>query len=191
MVITRRLVLQSARAVWSCPRSYNVLSVGSRVKCGTEPPVIGNVEHDVLYIPVAREFPVVDAFYFVKSLTGNAVGVDAVADAGAGEHWTLVCVQVTRQSKHGTTYAANDFMSRMAQLFNGWAQLRDSLALEIIYAQHVDSKPITRWQRCKTSKQCTAIELQAALALRGRCEQYRVLLDKDICTALPSYGKRK
>ncbi|KAG8340810.1 putative retrotransposon hot spot protein 4 (RHS4) [Trypanosoma vivax] len=191
MVITRRLVLQSARAVWSCPRSYNVLSVGSRVKCGTEPPVIGNVEHDVLYIPVAREFPVVDAFYFVKSLTGNAVGVDAVADAGAGEHWTLVCVQVTRQSKHDTTYAVNDFMSRMAQLFNGWAQLRDSLALEMIYVQHVDSKPITRWQRCEKSKQCTLNERQAAFALWDKCEQYRVLLDKDICTALPSYGKRR
>ncbi|KAH8607668.1 putative retrotransposon hot spot protein 4 (RHS4) [Trypanosoma vivax] len=102
MVITRRLVLQSARAVGSFPRSYSVFSVGSRVKCGTQPPVMGNAEHDVLYIPVAREFPVVDAFYFVKSLTGNAVGVDVVADAGAGEHWTLVCVQVTRQSKHGT-----------------------------------------------------------------------------------------
>ncbi|CCD19458.1 putative retrotransposon hot spot protein 4 (RHS4) [Trypanosoma vivax] len=184
-------VLLSARAVGRCPSSYKVLDIGSRVKCGTQPPVMGNVEHDVLYIPVVREFPFVNAFYFVKSLTGSAVGVDVMADAGAGEHWTLVCVQVTKQSKHDTTYAVNDFMSRMAQLFSGWVELRDSLALEMIYAQHVDSKPITRWQRCKKSKQCTLGERQAAYALLGRCEQYRVLLDKDICAALPSYGKRR
>ncbi|KAH8615953.1 putative retrotransposon hot spot protein 4 (RHS4) [Trypanosoma vivax] len=184
-------VLLSARAVGRCPSSYKMLDIGSRVKCGTQPPVMGNVEHDVLYIPVAREFPVVDAFYFVKSLAGNAVGVDVMADAGAGEHWTLVCVQVTRQSKHGTsTYAVNDFMAKMAQLFNGWAQLRDSLALEMIYVQHVDSKPITRWQRCEKSKQCTLGERRAALALWGKCKQYQVLLDKDICTALLSYDKK-
>ncbi|CCD19154.1 putative retrotransposon hot spot protein 4 (RHS4) [Trypanosoma vivax] len=184
-------VLLSACAVGRCPRSYKMLDIGSRVKCGTQPPVMGNVEHDVLYIPVAREFPVVDAFYFVKSLAGNAVGVDVVADARGGERWALACVQVTRQSKHGTTtYAVNDFMANMAQLFNGWAQLRDSLALEMIYVQHVDSKPITRWQRCKKSKQCTLNERQAALALWRRCEQYQVLLDKDICAALSSYDKK-
>ncbi|KAH8603355.1 putative retrotransposon hot spot protein 4 (RHS4) [Trypanosoma vivax] len=166
MVMTRRLVLQSARAVGRYPSSYNVVGVGSRATCGTQPPVMGNLEHDVLYIPVARGFPVVDAFYFVKSLTGNAVGVDVVADAGAGEHWTLVRAQVKRQSEHGTsTYAVNDFMAKTVQLFNDLAKLRDSLTLEMIYVQHVGGKPIARWERCEKSKQCTLNEHQAALAL--------------------------
>ncbi|KAG8338772.1 hypothetical protein TRVL_10403 [Trypanosoma vivax] len=105
--------------------------------------MMADVEHDVLCIPEAREIHIIDAFYFVKALTGDAVGVNAVAVAGAGEQWAFVCVQVTRQSEHDTsTYAVNDFMSRMAQLFNGWAQLRDRLALETICMQHVDWKPI-------------------------------------------------
>ncbi|CCD21774.1 hypothetical protein, conserved in T. vivax [Trypanosoma vivax Y486] len=75
-------VLVSARAVGRCPRSYKMLDIRSRVKCGTQPPVMGNVEHDVLYIPVAREFPVVGAFYFAEVLAGSAVGVDVMLTRG-------------------------------------------------------------------------------------------------------------
>ncbi|PWU91566.1 putative retrotransposon hot spot (RHS) protein [Trypanosoma cruzi] len=90
------------------------------------------IEYRVLYKPVAQNFPLVDAFFFMES-----------------PQKTLVGLQITTASEHHTIPSTvNLFKVRMASYFNGWEEFSEGLSWEIIYIQHADSTPMTGWQRC-------------------------------------------
>ncbi|EAN86147.1 retrotransposon hot spot (RHS) protein, putative [Trypanosoma cruzi] len=91
-----------------------------------------NIEYRVLYKPVAQNFPLVDAFFFVDSNPKTLVGLRMTT---AGEH-------------HTTTSAVRQFKERMESYFNGWEEFSEGLSWNIIYIQHADSTPMIEWQRC-------------------------------------------
>ncbi|PWU87771.1 putative retrotransposon hot spot (RHS) protein [Trypanosoma cruzi] len=91
-----------------------------------------DVECGVLYVTEVENFPLVDAFFFVKSNPMTLVGLRMAA---AGEH-------------HTTTSTVRQFTEYLAAYFNGWEELSRQLSWEIIYVQHADSTPMNDWQGC-------------------------------------------
>ncbi|KAF8283788.1 putative retrotransposon hot spot (RHS) protein [Trypanosoma cruzi] len=91
-----------------------------------------NIEYQTLYKPVAQNFPLLDAFFFLKSNPKTLVGLRITT---AGEH-------------HTTTSTVRQFNERMAEYFNGWEEFSKGLSWEIIYIQHADSTPMEKRQRC-------------------------------------------
>ncbi|EAN83474.1 retrotransposon hot spot (RHS) protein, putative, partial [Trypanosoma cruzi] len=91
-----------------------------------------DVECGVLYIPEVENFPLVDAFFFVKLNPMTLVGLRM---ATAGGH-------------HTTASTARQFTEYLAEYFNGWDELSRKLSWEIIYVQHAESTPMNDWQRC-------------------------------------------
>ncbi|PWU97390.1 putative retrotransposon hot spot (RHS) protein [Trypanosoma cruzi] len=90
------------------------------------------IESRVLYKPVAQNFPLVDAFFFMESNPKTMVGL-----------------QITTASAHRTIPSTvNQFKEKMATYFNGWEEFSRDMSWEIIYIQHADSTPMTSWQRC-------------------------------------------
>ncbi|PWU88348.1 putative retrotransposon hot spot (RHS) protein [Trypanosoma cruzi] len=90
------------------------------------------IKYRVLYKPVAQNFPLLDAFFFMESPQKTLVGLQITT---AGEH-------------HTTTSTVRQFNERMAEYFNGWEELSRDMSWEIIYIQHADSTPMKGWQRC-------------------------------------------
>ncbi|PWV14650.1 putative retrotransposon hot spot (RHS) protein [Trypanosoma cruzi] len=91
-----------------------------------------DVECGVLYVTEVENFPLVDAFFFVKSNPMTLVGLRMAA---AGGH-------------HTTTSTVRQFTEYLAAYFNGWEELSRQLSWEIIYVQHADSTPMNDWQGC-------------------------------------------
>ncbi|KAF5215029.1 hypothetical protein ECC02_012321 [Trypanosoma cruzi] len=90
------------------------------------------IECRVLYKPEAKNFPLVDGFFFVDS-----------------PRKTLVGLQMTTASAHHTIPSTvRQFNERMAEYFNGWEEFSEGLSWDIIYIQHADSTPMNGWQRC-------------------------------------------
>ncbi|ESL09393.1 hypothetical protein TRSC58_02884 [Trypanosoma rangeli SC58] len=95
-------------------------------------PSVLNVEYGVLYVPESRNFPLVDAFFFVDA-----------------PRRTMVGVQVTTGAEHGTrTSTVMQFNNLLRSYFNGWETFAEGLLWEVIYVQHEDSTPIHAWQKC-------------------------------------------
>ncbi|RNF05851.1 retrotransposon hot spot (RHS) protein [Trypanosoma cruzi] len=91
-----------------------------------------NIEYQTLYKPVAKNFPLVDGFFFMES-----------------PQKTLVGLQITTASAHHTiTSTVRQFTECLASYFNGWEEFSEGLSWEIIYIQHADSTPMNGWQRC-------------------------------------------
>ncbi|EKG00872.1 retrotransposon hot spot (RHS) protein, putative, partial [Trypanosoma cruzi] len=90
------------------------------------------INHRVLYIPEAENFPLVDGFFFVDSNPKTLVGLRM---ATAGGH-------------HTTTSTVRQFTECLAAYFNGWKKLSRDMSWEMIYVQHADSTPLNDWQRC-------------------------------------------
>ncbi|KAF8279277.1 putative retrotransposon hot spot (RHS) protein, partial [Trypanosoma cruzi] len=91
-----------------------------------------NMNYRVLYIPMVRDFPLVDCFFFVESPRRTLVGLQMTT---AGEH-------------HTTTSTVRQFTEHLSEFFNGWEEFAQGLSWEVIYVQHADSTPINGWQRC-------------------------------------------
>ncbi|EAN86737.1 putative retrotransposon hot spot (RHS) protein [Trypanosoma cruzi] len=91
-----------------------------------------NMKYGVLYKPVAQNFPLVDAFFFVDSNPKTLVGLQITT---AGGHRTIA--STVRQ-----------FNECLAAYFNVWEELSRDMSWEIIYVQHADSTPMNEWQRC-------------------------------------------
>ncbi|PWU94861.1 putative retrotransposon hot spot (RHS) protein [Trypanosoma cruzi] len=91
-----------------------------------------DVECGVLYVTEVENFPLVDAFFFVKTNPMTLVGLRMAA---AGEH-------------HTTTSTVRQFNEYLAAYFNGWEELSQDMSWEMIYVQHADSTAMNDWQRC-------------------------------------------
>ncbi|RNC32783.1 retrotransposon hot spot (RHS) protein, partial [Trypanosoma cruzi] len=91
-----------------------------------------NINYRVLYIPVVRDLPLVDGFFFMESPRRTLVGLQMTT---AGEHRT-------------TTSTVRQFTECLVAYFNGWEEFAQGLSWEIIYLQHADSTPMNGWQRC-------------------------------------------
>ncbi|RNE99678.1 retrotransposon hot spot (RHS) protein [Trypanosoma conorhini] len=91
-----------------------------------------DVEHGVLYVPAVKSFPLMDAFFFLKSSQKTMVGLQVA----------------TSKRRHITTSTVRQFNAYMAEYFN----VEDTFALdflwEIIYVQRAGSVPTPTWQRC-------------------------------------------
>ncbi|PWU98368.1 putative retrotransposon hot spot (RHS) protein [Trypanosoma cruzi] len=90
------------------------------------------INHRVLYIPEAENFPLVDGFFFMDSNPMTLVGLRM---ATAGGH-------------HTTASTVRQFTECLAAYFNDWKKLSRDMSWEIIYVQHADSTPLNDWQRC-------------------------------------------
>ncbi|PBJ77088.1 retrotransposon hot spot (RHS) protein [Trypanosoma cruzi cruzi] len=90
------------------------------------------INHRLLYIPEAENFPLVDGFFFMDSKPMTLVGLRMTT---AGGH-------------HATASTVRQFTEYLAQYFNGWEELSRDMSWEIIYVQHADSTPLNDWQRC-------------------------------------------
>ncbi|RNC46993.1 putative retrotransposon hot spot (RHS) protein [Trypanosoma cruzi] len=91
-----------------------------------------NINYQVLYVPVARNFPLVDGFFFMETPRRTLVGLQMTT---AGEH-------------HTKTSTVRQFTQYLSEFFNGWEEFAQGLSWEIIYVQHADSTPMNGWQRC-------------------------------------------
>ncbi|RNF13352.1 retrotransposon hot spot (RHS) protein [Trypanosoma cruzi] len=91
-----------------------------------------NINYRVLYIPVARKFPLVDGFFFMETPRRTLVGLQMTT---AGEH-------------HTTTSTVRQFTQYLSKFFNGWEEFAQGLSWEIIYVRHADSTPMNDWRRC-------------------------------------------
>ncbi|EAN93710.1 putative retrotransposon hot spot (RHS) protein [Trypanosoma cruzi] len=118
-----------------------------------------DLKYGVLYEPIVRNFPLVDALFFTES-----------------PRRTLVGLQTTTANAHHTqTSTVRLFKERMAEYFNGWEEFARDLSWEIIYAQHADSTPIRGWQRCDDSANLTEAENREIAAFwEEKVHQYQV-----------------
>ncbi|PWV07140.1 putative retrotransposon hot spot protein (RHS) [Trypanosoma cruzi] len=91
-----------------------------------------NINYRVPYKPVAQNFPLLDAFFFVKLNPKTLVGLRITT---AGEHHTIPST-------------VKQFTERMAEYFNGWKKFSEGLSWDIIYIRYADSTPMNDWQRC-------------------------------------------
>ncbi|PBJ81001.1 retrotransposon hot spot (RHS) protein [Trypanosoma cruzi cruzi] len=91
-----------------------------------------DVECGVLYVTEVEDFPLLDAFFFVKTKPMTLVGLRM---ATAGGH-------------HTTASTVRQFTECLAAYFNGWEELSRQLSWEMIYVQQADSTPMNDWQRC-------------------------------------------
>ncbi|PWU85853.1 putative retrotransposon hot spot (RHS) protein [Trypanosoma cruzi] len=83
-----------------------------------------DMKYRVLYIPAARNFPLVDGFFFVDSPRKTLVGLQMTT---AGEHHTIPST-------------VRLFKNNMAKYFKGWKKLSRDMSWEMIYVQRADSK---------------------------------------------------
>ncbi|EAN86136.1 putative retrotransposon hot spot (RHS) protein [Trypanosoma cruzi] len=91
-----------------------------------------NINYRVLYIPVVRDFPLVDCFFFMESPWRTLVGLRMTT---AGGH-------------HTTASTVRQFTEHLSKFFNGWEEFAQGLSWEIIYVEHTDSTPMNGWRRC-------------------------------------------
>ncbi|ESS69294.1 retrotransposon hot spot (RHS) protein [Trypanosoma cruzi Dm28c] len=118
------------------------------------------IECRVLYKPEAKNFPLVDGFFFLDSDPKIMVGLQMTT---AGEHHTI-------------TSTVKLFKERMAAYFNGWEEFSKGLSWDIIYIQHADSTPMNGWQRCDyvNPRNKTDAEKEIVAFWKGKVHQYQV-----------------
>ncbi|KAF5222030.1 hypothetical protein ECC02_005011 [Trypanosoma cruzi] len=91
-----------------------------------------DVECGVLYVTEVENFPLLDAFFFVKS---NPMALVGLRMATASGH-------------HTTASTVRQFTEYLAEYFNGWEELSRDMSWEMIYVQHAESTPMNDWQGC-------------------------------------------
>ncbi|PWU82886.1 putative retrotransposon hot spot (RHS) protein [Trypanosoma cruzi] len=119
-----------------------------------------NIEYRVLYKPVAQNFPLVDAFFFLDSNPMTVVGLRMTT---AGGH-------------HTTASTVRQFTECLAEYFEGWEESSQGLSWEIIYVQQADSTPMNDWQRCDVvdaNNVSDAEHYEIAAFWREKARQYR------------------
>ncbi|KAF5217680.1 hypothetical protein ECC02_009455 [Trypanosoma cruzi] len=118
------------------------------------------INHRLLYIPGVEKFPLVDAFFFVKSNPMTLVGLRMTT---TGEH-------------HTTASTVRQFTECLAAYFNDWEELFRDVSWEIIYLQHADSTPMNDWQRCDVdnSNNLTEEGREIAAFWNEKVRQYQV-----------------
>ncbi|RNC44993.1 putative retrotransposon hot spot (RHS) protein [Trypanosoma cruzi] len=119
-----------------------------------------NIEYRVLYKPVAQNFPLVDAFFFLKPPQKTLVGMQITT---AGEHHTIP--STVRQ-----------FTEYLTKYFNDWEELSRDMLWEIVYVQHNDNKPLDGWQRCGPveSNKLRPAEKEIVAFWNAKVHQYQV-----------------
>ncbi|EAN94562.1 putative retrotransposon hot spot (RHS) protein [Trypanosoma cruzi] len=124
-----------------------------------------DVECGVLYVTEVENFPLVDAFFFVKLNPMTLVGLRM---ATAGGH-------------HTTASTARQFTECLAEYFNGWDELSRKLSWEIIYVQHADSTPMNDWQRCDVvdANNVSDDEKKIAAFWNEKVRQYQVSISSE------------
>ncbi|EAN85054.1 retrotransposon hot spot (RHS) protein, putative [Trypanosoma cruzi] len=123
------------------------------------------IEYWVLYRPAAKNFPLLDGFFFVDSNPKIMVGL-----------------QITTASEHHTlTSTVKLFTEQLAAYFNDWEELSRDMSWEIVYVQHKDNKPLTDWQRCGPANPNneTNAEKEIAEFWKKKVYQYRVGVSAD------------
>ncbi|EKF30911.1 retrotransposon hot spot (RHS) protein, putative [Trypanosoma cruzi marinkellei] len=90
------------------------------------------VNYWVLDTPEAENFPLVDAFFLLKSPRKTLVGLRM---ATASEH-------------HTTASTVKQFNECLAAYFNGWEESSRDMSCEMIYLQRADSTPMNGCERC-------------------------------------------
>ncbi|EKG06162.1 retrotransposon hot spot (RHS) protein, putative [Trypanosoma cruzi] len=125
-----------------------------------------NLEYGVLYQPVVRNFPLVDALFFMQSPRKTLVGLQMTT---AGGH-------------HTQTSTVRLFKNNMAKYFNGWEELSRDMSWEIIYVQHeIYSTPINDWQKCNDSANLTEAENREIAAFwEEKVHQYQVTVTAEM-----------
>ncbi|ESL05461.1 hypothetical protein TRSC58_06890 [Trypanosoma rangeli SC58] len=91
-----------------------------------------DVRYRVLYVPGMRNFPLVDAFFFVAAPRRTIIGLQTA----------------TAKAHHITSSAMRQFSERLAEVFNDWEAFSVGLSWEIIYVQHAECRSPDTWQRC-------------------------------------------
>ncbi|EKG00470.1 retrotransposon hot spot (RHS) protein, putative [Trypanosoma cruzi] len=120
-----------------------------------------NAECRVLYKPEAKNFPLVDALFFMESPRKTLVGLRM---ATAGGH-------------HTTSSTVRQFTECLAAYFNGWEEFARDMSWEIIYVQHANSTPIIDWQKCNDSANLTEAENREIAAFwEEKVQQYQVTI---------------
>ncbi|RNC41036.1 putative retrotransposon hot spot (RHS) protein [Trypanosoma cruzi] len=123
------------------------------------------IEYWVLYRPAAKNFPLVDGFFFVDSKPKIMVGL-----------------QITTAREHHTIPSTVElFTERMAAYFKGWKTLSRNLLWEIAYVQHKDNKPLDDWQRCGPADPTNLNDAEKIIAefWKKKVYQYRVGVSAD------------
>ncbi|EKF29584.1 retrotransposon hot spot (RHS) protein, putative [Trypanosoma cruzi marinkellei] len=126
---------------------------------------IRKINYGVLYKPWVTNFPLVDAFFFVKS-----------------NPMTLVGLQMTTASEHHTkTSTVKQFKERLAEYFEDWEELSREMPWEIIYIQHTDNKPMKKCQECDVvdTDNVSEEEKEIVAFWNGKVHQYQFLLTPD------------
>ncbi|RNC47568.1 retrotransposon hot spot (RHS) protein, partial [Trypanosoma cruzi] len=129
-----------------------------------------NAECRVLYKPEAKNFPLVDGFFFVESKPKIMVGL-----------------QMTTASEHHTIPSTvNLFKENMAKYFNGWEKFSRDMLWEIIYIQHADSTPLDGWQRCDyvNPRNKTDAENEIVAFWNGKVHQYQFVLTTEFVSKI-------
>ncbi|RNF03046.1 retrotransposon hot spot (RHS) protein [Trypanosoma cruzi] len=124
-----------------------------------------DVEYRVLYKPVAQNFPLLDALFFMESPRRTLVGLQTT----------------TANVHHTTTSTVKLFKKRVASYFEGWEELSRDMSWEIIYVQHADSTPIIDWQKCNDSANLTEAENREIAAFwEEKVQQYQVTITAEM-----------
>ncbi|ORC87298.1 putative retrotransposon hot spot (RHS) protein [Trypanosoma theileri] len=123
----------------------------------------------MLYHPSISNFPLVDAFYFVKSPRGKA---------------TMIGIQTTTARRHETTSSkVCKFIEYLKNCFSDWTVISKEVSWEIIYVQPYDTdkrREIKEWQGCKLKSQRYTATLQNAIIKfwNKKVNQYQVNMSK-------------
>ncbi|ORC91871.1 retrotransposon hot spot (RHS) protein [Trypanosoma theileri] len=130
------------------------------------------IEYNMLYHPSISNFPLVDAFYFVKSARGKV---------------TMVGIQTTTAKRHETTASkVCKFIEYLKNCFSDWTVISKKVSWEIIYLQPYDtdkSKQIKEWQGCtfKKSQQYTATPQNSIIKFwKEKVNQYQVSMSQSM-----------
>ncbi|ORC87297.1 putative retrotransposon hot spot (RHS) protein, partial [Trypanosoma theileri] len=126
----------------------------------------------MLYHPSISNFPVVDAFYFLKSARGKV---------------TLIGIQTTTAKRHETTASkVCKFIEYLKNCFSDWTLISKKVSWEIIYLQPYDTderRQIKEWQGCtfKNSQQYTATLQNAIIKFwKEKVNQYQVNMSQSM-----------
>ncbi|RNF01523.1 putative retrotransposon hot spot (RHS) protein [Trypanosoma rangeli] len=118
-----------------------------------------DVRRQVLYVPGAEGFPLLDTFFFVESPRRTMVGLQTTPAKA-------------RQIATNTAKQLND---HMAEFFNGWEKFARSLPWEIVYVQRGGKETIHAWQGCGASGNGASAEDKRSMTFwKRKVHQYHV-----------------
>ncbi|CCD19120.1 hypothetical protein, conserved in T. vivax [Trypanosoma vivax Y486] len=171
--VTLESVLKNRNAYGWCPIrlqcvSFRIGDSGNSTVIPTK-----NIKPGILYIPTLFEFDVIDAFYFVEVLRPDTTG-DVPKN---NSRLTLVFVRVPRERDTAlTTSRVAAFIRRMKECMDGWEQLTNEIAFEMLYLRHTSNVAINRRQTCALAIGETRREHLEAHAFWENMEQFEVEL---------------